>query len=74
MAATAPKPLRATNASLRRDLIEDARRLNIDVSQPPEQVRKLLRETWIEEHLPAMEACNRWVEENGLPLAQYRQF
>jgi antitoxin CcdA len=79
MAARAPKQRRATNVSLRSDLIEEARKLNINISQAcerglEEQVRKSLRETWLEENQEAIEGWNRWVEENGLPLARYRQF
>ena len=29
---------------------------------------------WLEENREAIEAHNRWVEENGLPLAEYRMF
>ena len=79
MAARAPKPRRATNVSLRSDLIDDARRLNINISQAcerglEEQVRKSLREAWLEENLESLEAWNVWVEEHGIPLAKYRQF
>ncbi len=79
MAARAPKQRRATNVSLRSDLIEEARKLNINISQAcerglEEQVRKSLRETWLEENQEAIEGWNRWVEENGLPLARDRQF
>ena len=79
MAARAPKQRRATNVSLPIDLIEEARRLNINISQACEsgleqQVRKSVREAWLEENLPSLEAWNIWVEEHGLPLAQYRQF
>ena len=74
---TAPK--RATNVSLPTDLIEEARRLNINISQACEQgleerVRKVLREAWLEENREAIQASNAWVEKNGLPLAKYRQF
>ena len=79
MAAKAQKQRRATNVSLRADLIEEARRLNINISQAcehglEEQVRKTLREAWIEENRGAIEYWNRYVEEHGLPLAEYRQF
>jgi len=72
-------PRRATNVSLPAGLIEEARRLNINISQAceqglEEQVRKTLREAWLEENRDAIEASNAWVEKNGLPLAKYRQF
>ena len=79
MAARAPKQRRATNVSLRSDLIDEARRLDINISRAcehglEEQVRASLRDRWLEENREALEAWNKWVEENGLPLAQYRHF
>jgi len=70
---------RATNVSLPAGLIEEARRLNINISQAceqglEEQVRKTLRAAWLEENRDAIEASNAWVEKHGLPLAKYRQF
>jgi antitoxin CcdA len=70
---------RATNVSLRADLIDEAKRLNINVSEACErgltdQVRKAQEARWLEENLPALEAWNEWVRENGLPYAEYRQF
>ena len=70
---------RATNVSLPADLIDEARRLNINISQACEQgleqqVRKSKAEEWLEQNRESLEEWNRWVEKNGLPLAQYRQF
>ena len=72
-------PRRATNVSLPSDLIEEARRLNVNISQACElglegQVRKALREAWLEENREAIQASNAWVDKHGLPLAKYRQF
>jgi antitoxin CcdA len=79
MAARAPKQRRATNVSLPAHLIEEARRLGINISQACEQgleaqVRQSLRDAWLEENLPALEAWNEWIRENGIPYAEYRQF
>jgi antitoxin CcdA len=70
---------RATNVSIRADLIEEARRLNINISQACEaglekQVNKSRAEAWLEENRGAIEYWNGYVERNGLPLAKYRQF
>ncbi len=70
---------RATNVSLRADLIEEARRLSINISQACEaglekQVNKSRAEAWLEENGAAIEYWNGYVERNGLPLAKYRQF
>ncbi len=81
MASRSSKPStrRATNVSLRSDLIEEARRLDINISQACESgleasVAKSRAERWIEENREAIEYWNRYVDEHGLPLAQYRQF
>ena len=78
-AARKAAPRRATNVSLPAKLIEEARRLNINISQAceqglEEQVRKTLREAWLEENRESIQASNAWVEKHGLPLAKYRQF
>ena len=69
---------RATNVSLRADLIEEAKRLGINVSEACErgladQVKKAREAKWLEENLPALEAWNEWVRENGIPYAEYRR-
>ena len=73
------KPRRATNISLPADLIEEAKRLDINISQAcqqglEQQVSKSRAERWIEENREAIESSNAWVEKHGLPLARYRQF
>ena len=77
--ATKTSQKRATNVSLPAHLIEEARELNINISQAceqglEEQVRKSKREAWLEANREALEASNAWVEKHGLPLARYRQF
>jgi antitoxin CcdA len=72
-------PKRATNVSLRAELIDEAKRLGINVSEACEQglaqeVARSRREAWLEENLPALEAWNAWVREHGIPYAEYRQF
>jgi antitoxin CcdA len=81
MASRAAKPSlrRATNVSLPEDLIGAARELNVNISQACEKglqeaVSKTRAERWIEENREAIDFWNRYVEENGLPLAKYRQF
>ena len=77
--ATKTSQKRATNVSLPAHLIEEARELNINISQAceqglEEQVRKSKREAWLEANRAAIEDSNAWVEKHGLPLARYRQF
>jgi antitoxin CcdA len=80
MATKAAKPAgrRATNVSLRADLIEEAKTLDINVSQACEaglvgEVKRAREARWLAENLPALEAWNEWVRENGLPYSEYRE-
>jgi antitoxin CcdA len=78
-ARKAPAPKRATNISLRSDLIEEAKRLDINISQACEQgleqqVARTRAEVWLEENREAIESSNAYVEKHGLPLARYRMF
>ena len=79
MATKTSTQKRATNVSLPAHLIDEARELNINISQAceqglEEQVRKSKREAWLEANRESLEGWNRWIEKNGLPLARYRQF
>lgn len=70
---------RPTNVSLPTSVVDEARELGINISQACEkgvvaEIAARRRERWLEENLPAIEAHNEWVERNGLPLAEYRQF
>ena len=61
------------------ELIEEARRLDINISQACERgleatVAKTRGERWLEENREAIDYWNRYVDEHGLPLARYRQF
>jgi antitoxin CcdA len=68
-----------TNVSLDSAAIAEAKALGINISQACErglviELSRVRSEKWLEENLPALEAWNVWVEENGLPLEEYRQF
>ncbi|MFM9978794.1 MAG: type II toxin-antitoxin system CcdA family antitoxin [Sphingomonadaceae bacterium] len=70
---------RPTNVSLDVDLVAEARRHDINVSEAcqrglAEEVKKAREQAWLEENTPAIEAWNAWVRENGLPYAKYRRF
>lgn len=72
-------PRRPTNISLPSDMVDEAKRLGINVSQAcetglQEQVRKALGEEWKRENSQAIESWNKWVAENGMPYDEYRQF
>lgn len=62
---------KATNVSIRSDLLEDARKLNINLSQEfenhlAEVVRKHHAEQWLRDNREAIEAYNRHVAEHGV--------
>jgi antitoxin CcdA len=70
---------RATNVSLPAVLVEEAKALGINLSRACESgVRAALAaeraRRWKIENAGAIAAYNRWVEENGLPLDEFRQF
>ncbi len=66
---------KATNLSLDQELLKDAKALGVNISAAAEEgVRKALREAWLEENRDALVAWGKWVEENGLPLEEYRMF
>ena len=64
--------------NLRDDLLENARRLGIDVAKACERgleikVNEIKAERWYQENRESVDVWNRYVEENGLPLDDYRQ-
>ena len=70
-------PRRPTNISLPSDMVDEAKRLGINVSQAcetglQEQVRKALGEEWKRENRQAIESWNKWIVENGMPYDEYR--
>jgi antitoxin CcdA len=71
-------PKRATNISLSESLIDEARRLGINVSQAcerglAEEVVRLRRHRWLEENRGAIDAYNARIARDGLTLAAYRR-
>lgn len=74
---TAPK--KATNLSINRDLLIEARSLNINLSATLEQalkekVREKRRHQWREDNREAIENCNDLAEKNGLFSDKHRAF
>jgi antitoxin CcdA len=66
-----------TNVTIRSDLLEEARALNINLSQEFEQhltevVRKHRAEQWKLENREAIKAYNKFVEENGIWSDEFR--
>ncbi|HEY8009643.1 MAG TPA: type II toxin-antitoxin system CcdA family antitoxin [Rudaea sp.] len=70
---------KATNVSIRSDLLADARALNINLSQEFEKhlaevVRKHRAEQWLRDNHEAIEAYNLHIERDGLWNDEYRTF
>ena len=68
-----------TNVSIGQALIEEARVLNVNISQAAEAGLKAAlaakrSELWVQENRSAIESSNTYVAEKGLPLAKYRGF
>ena len=75
--ASAPK--KATNLTVRSDLLEQARELNINLSQEFEQhlaqvVRQRRAEQWRQANRAAIDAYNRHIERDGLWSDGFRSF
>lgn len=72
-------PKRATNISLSAELVDDAKRFGINVSEACQtglaaEVKRAREERWLLDNRDAIDSYNAWVAENGLPLSEYRQF
>lgn len=77
MAAVAPVLKKATNVSIRSDLLADARELGINLSAELEHrltevVRQHRAEQWKRDNREAIEAYNRHIEEHGLWNEEFR--
>lgn len=70
---------RATNVSIDSGVIDAAKARGLNISQIAEaalarEIDAARTRQWQEENRAAIEAWNDWVDEHGLPLAEYRQF
>lgn len=79
LASAAGPARRATNVTLPEDLLQQARELDINLSQACERglaaaVAERRRARWLAANNDAIDAWNAHVTEHGLPLAAYRQF
>ena len=77
--STQQSPRRPTNLSLDDDLVREARTFGVNISQAAEAglrraVAEARAEQWRRDNAEAVESSNRWVEDNGLPLARHRRF
>ena len=70
---------RSTSLTLDRDLLDQARELGVNISRAAEAgvaaaVKAERARRWKIDNAEAVAAYNKWIEENGIPLAQYRKF
>jgi antitoxin CcdA len=74
-----PAKRRSVNLSLDEAVVAEAKEYGISLSRTSEEalakaVKAERWRRWQEENREAIEANNRWLEENGLPLDKYRLF
>ena len=70
---------KSVNLSLDSDLVAEAKVYNVNLSRAAEDglraaVAKARAAQWLSENAEALAEKNRWIEANGLPLADYRMF
>lgn len=70
---------RATSLPMDRQLLDDARALGVNVSRAAEAgltaaLKEAREAAWKRENAGAIAFWNTYIEENGLPLADFRQF
>lgn len=70
---------RSTNVSLSADVVREAKELGVNISRASEkgviaEISIRRRERWLAENRSKIEAWNDWIDQNGMPLAEYRQF
>mgnify|MGYP003580450436 CR=1 FL=1 len=70
---------RATNVTIDQTLLDEAKGLGLNISRAAETgietaVRAEKERLWQVENAEAIASYNRYIDENGLPLAEYRPF
>lgn len=70
---------RSTSLTLDRDLLDEAKALGVNISRAAEAgvlaaVKAERARRWKVDNAEAVAAYNKWIEENGIPLARYRKF
>ncbi len=70
---------KATNLSINNDLLDKARKLNINLSATLEQalkdkLKELARDDWSQNNKHAIDSYNAFVEANGIFGEKYRTF
>ncbi len=73
------KMKKRTNLSISEVLLNEAKSLEVNLSQSAEQgisqaIAKAKKEKWLRENTDSLVSSNDFVNQNGLPLARYKQF
>ncbi|MEX0954191.1 MAG: type II toxin-antitoxin system CcdA family antitoxin [Rhizobiaceae bacterium] len=76
---TKPPARRSVNLSVNKELLEEAKALDINLSRAAEEgvseaIRERKAQLWLEENREAIDENNRYFEEHGLPFSEYRGF
>jgi antitoxin CcdA len=76
---TKPPARKSVNLSLNKELLAEAKALDINMSRVAEEgiaaaVSAEKSRRWKEENREAIESSNAYVKKHGLPLAKYRMF
>ncbi len=79
VASQPTSPKKSANVALAENLLTEARRLQINISQAAEAglasaVAEKRAQLWLQENQEAIESSNEYVEKHGLPLDKYRMF
>jgi antitoxin CcdA len=79
MARPANQLKKATNVTIRADLLAQARELRVNLSQEfeahlVEVIRKRRAEQWLRDNREAIEAYNRHIERDGIWNEEYRSW
>ena len=77
--ASAQTRRRPTNVTLPADLLAEARALGLNLSEACAQglkaeIARHQAAAWLRENGAALASSNDYVERNGVPLAEFRQF
>ncbi len=70
---------RSTSLTLDRRLLDEARELGVNVSRAAEDgvalaIRAERARRWREENSAAMDDYNRFIDDHGVPLSEFRKF
>ena len=73
------KQRKPTNVSLDAELLQEAKKLGINISRSAESglrdaISMKRAELWKEQNKAALEASNSYVTKHGIPLAKHRKF